>query len=255
MTGLGLSLHNIPYRTHGHRTKGPFQRVFLLGLALATMVACSRPAPSPESSAGPSGPSGATGPVTPTGSTGATGSSGPTGSTPTGSTGPAGVPGPSGASGPTGVVGPTGPSAPSGPTGPALLPQLPVDAVEARLGTIAVPLSGPGAEPVDPAATFEVRLPIGTRGARLVLLDAQDALVPSSSESEIAAGRSRYTLVPIEPLRSGSRYVLRLEGVESRQVISDDGQAHEPIAVAFLVSGDPPPKPAPPKKGQKRRSR
>ncbi|MGA8892930.1 MAG: hypothetical protein WB493_15310 [Anaeromyxobacteraceae bacterium] len=142
-----------------------------------------------------------------------------------------------------------------GATGPAALPQLPVESVEARLGAIVAPLSGPGSEPVDPAATFEVRLPIGTRAARLVLLDAQDALVPSSSESEIAPGRSRYTLVPVEPLRTGSRYVLRLEGIEARQVISDDGRPHEPLAVPFLVSGAPPPKAAPPRKGQKKHPR
>jgi hypothetical protein len=133
------------------------------------------------------------------------------------------------------------------------LPQLPVEAVEARLGTVSTPLAGPNSEPVDPAATFEVRLPLGVRGARLVLLDAQDALVPSSAESTIAAGRSRFTVVPVEPLRTGTRYVLRLEGVESRQVISDDGRPHEPLAVPFLVSGAPPPKAASPKKGQKKR--
>jgi hypothetical protein len=132
---------------------------------------------------------------------------------------------------------------------------LPVESVEARLGTIAVPLSGPAAEPVDPASTFEVRLPLGTRNARLVLLDAQDALVPSSSESDIGGGRSRYTLVPVEPLRTGSRYVLRIEGIGSRQVVSDDGRPHEPLAVTFLVAGAPPPKLTPPKKGQKKHPR
>jgi hypothetical protein len=219
-------------------------------LALAALMACSRPTPSPEAASAPSGPP----PVVVDAPAGATGPSGAP--APTGSTGPAAPAVATGANGPTG---PTGVGGPTGATGPVpatpSLPQLPVDAVEARLGAIAVPLSGPGSEPIDPASAFEVRLRLRTRGARLVLLDAQDALVPSTSESEVADGRSRYTLVPLEPLRTGSRYVLRLEGVESRQVLSDDGRPHEPLAVAFLVSGEPPAKAAPPKKGQKKRPR
>lgn len=245
MTGPGRSLHNIPYRTRGDRTEGPFQRAFLLAMVVTATVACSRPAPTPEAAAAPSGPVPAAQVPNP----------GAVPSPPAGPVAEPGLPSPSGPTGPSGLAGATGPSGDPGPAPLPQLPPLPVESVEARLGAVVAPLSGPGSEPVDPGATFEVRLPVGTRGARLVLLDAQDALVPSSSESEVAAGRSRYTLVPIEPLRTGTRYVLRLEGVESRQVISDDGRPHEPLAVPFLVSGEPPPKAAPPKKGQKKRPR
>jgi hypothetical protein len=212
----------------------------MLCLGLAALVGCGRPAPSveaPTAAVASSGPAAASRPETQ--------SAGPAAqSTP---------PGPLAPSGPTGSTGPTSSTGPSGATGPAPLPQLPVESAAARLGTIVLPLAGPGAEPVDAAATFEVRVGLGIRGARLILLDAQDVLVPSSAESEIGGGRSRYTLVPVEPLRTGSRYVLRLEGVESRVVMSDDGRPHEPLAVPFLVSGSPPPKAVPPKKGQKKR--
>jgi hypothetical protein len=106
---------------------------------------------------------------------------------------------------------------------------------------------------VDPAASFEVRLPTAVRGARVVLLDARDAVVPSNESAEVGGSTSRFTLVPVEPLTPGSRYVLRVEGLESRMVKSDDGRAFEPLVVPFRVSGEPPP--APPKKAKKKRPR
>jgi hypothetical protein len=115
-----------------------------------------------------------------------------------------------------------------------------------------MPLQAAGSEPplVDPGSTFEVRLPFAARGARLVLLDARDAMVPSSADSEVGT-TSRFTLVPLEPLPPGSRHVLRLEGLENRLVISDDGRAFEPLVAPFRVAGEPPP--APPKKAKKKR--
>ena len=104
---------------------------------------------------------------------------------------------------------------------------------------------------VDPGSTFEIRLPFAARGARLILLDARDAMVPSSADAEVGA-TSRFTLVPLEPLLPGSRYVLRFEGLESRLVKSDDGRSFEPLATPFQVAGEPPP--APPKKAKKKRT-
>ena len=156
---------------------------------------------------------------------------------------PRGAPsGPTGAGAPT-LAGPTGPPA---PTGPFPLPGL---VVEARIpgGAGAVPLDPAGA-PVDPASTFELRVSAPVRGARLVLLDAQDAMVPAGSEAERGAV-SRFTLVPLEPLRPGSRYQLRLEGVESRLVRSEDGRSFEPAAIPLTTTGEPPPK-APPPQGR-----
>lgn len=159
-----------------------------------------------------------------------------------------------------------GPDAPSGPTGPpaaapaaappAVPPPpstLPVSSVEVRLGETSSPLASDGSSLVDPGATFDVRLPIAARGARLVLLDARDSLVPSNSEAEVGGSTSRFTLVPVEPLTPANRYVLRVEGLESRLVGSDEGRAFEPLAVPFLVAGEPPP--APPRKARKKRLR
>ena len=112
---------------------------------------------------------------------------------------------------------------------------------------------GATADLVDPAATFEVRLGVLARGARLVLLDARDTLVPSSADSEVGPSASRFTLTPMEPLVPGGRYVLRLEGLESRPVKSDGGRAFEPLVVLLQATGEPPP--APPKKAKKKRGR
>ena len=144
------------------------------------------------------------------------------------------------------------PADPPAPTVPVPPQGLPTTAVEARFGVTATPLQGAGADPpvVDPGSTFEVRLPFAARGARLVLLDARDAMVPSSSDVQIGA-TSRFTLVPLEPLQPGSRHVLRLEGLESRLVISGDGRSFEPLVAPLRVAGEPPP--APPKKAKKKR--
>jgi hypothetical protein len=143
-------------------------------------------------------------------------------------------------------------SGPGVPAVPAPPPGLPTTAVEARFGGTATLLQATGSDPpvVDPGSTFEVRLPFAARGARLVLLDARDAMVPSSSDAQVGA-TSRFTLVPLEPLVSGSRHVLRLEGLESRLVISGDGRSFEPLVAPFWVAGEPPP--APPRKAKKKR--
>jgi hypothetical protein len=166
---------------------------------------------------------------------------------------PAGVPGPSA---PTELPRPPLPSetpAAVPPSPPAPPPVLPVLAVEARLGpaATALALDGSSVPLVDPGSAFEVRLPFAARGARLVLLDARDAMVPSSADAEVGA-TSKFTLVPLEPLLPGSRYVLRLEGLESRLVKSDDGRSFEPLAAPFRVAGEPPA--APPKKAKKKRT-
>jgi hypothetical protein len=123
--------------------------------------------------------------------------------------------------------------------------------VEARRGSTVQPL-GPS-DLVDPGSTFEVRLGFAARGSRLVLLDARDTMVPSGSDAEVGGSGSRFTLVPLEPLTPGSRYVLRLEGLDSRMVKSDDGRDFEPLVVPFQIAGEPPP--APPKKVKKKRAR
>ena len=130
---------------------------------------------------------------------------------------------------------------------------LPATAVEARLGDTVVAIAPDGSALVDPAASFEIRLPTAVRGTRVVLLDARDAVVPSNESAEVGGSASRFTLVPMEPLTPGSRFVLRVEGLDSRLVRSVDGRAFEPLVVPFRVAGEPPP--APPKTAKKKRPR
>ncbi|MBS1110012.1 MAG: hypothetical protein H6Q88_2004 [Anaeromyxobacteraceae bacterium] len=156
--------------------------------------------------------------------------------------------------GPSGLAAPTGPVSPvPEPLVPPAPSVLPATAVETRVGDTVVTLAPDVPALVDPAATFEVRLPTAVRGARLVLLDARDAVVPSNESAEVGGSTSRFTLVPMEPLTPASRYVLRVEGLESRLIRSDDGRTFEPLSVPFRVSGDPPP--TPPKKAKKKRAR
>ncbi len=130
--------------------------------------------------------------------------------------------------------------------------RLPLTAIEARVaGGPPLLLDPASPAPVDPASAFEVRVPVALRGARLVLLDAQDAIVPATSTSEVQAA-SRYVLTPGEPLQPAARYLLRLEGVESRLVPAADGRTFEPLAVPLVTTGEPAPRPPPRKSGKKR---
>jgi hypothetical protein len=103
-----------------------------------------------------------------------------------------------------------------------------------------------------PASAFEVRVSAPARDARLVLVDAQDLVVPAAVDSEVGT-ESRFTLVPVEPLRPGSTYQLRLEGIGGRLVRSDDGKSFEPLVLLVQILGTPPPR-APPKKAKKKRA-
>lgn len=115
----------------------------------------------------------------------------------------------------------------------------------------AIPLSPGVTVVVEPASSFEIHIAAPARGARLVLLDAQDVQVPATVEAEVGA-ESRFLLVPIEPLRPGSLYLLRLEGLGTRLVGSDGGRFLEPLVLPLQISGSPPPRP-PPRKVLKKR--
>ncbi len=219
MTGPGRSLHNIHYQTHPGGLKPRFHAVILVGTLCALTASCTpEKHPVSTSAAAPSGPVSPSGP---------------------GAMVPPGVPGPSG---------PSGPAAPAPP--PATLP---VSSATSRVGETSTPIQPDGTDPVDPGSAFEVRSPVSVQAARLVLLDSRDAMVPATSESEIAPSGSRFVLTPQEPLTPAGRYVLRLEGLESRLVRANDGRAFEPLVIPFRVAGEPPA--APPKKAKKKRSR
>jgi hypothetical protein len=145
---------------------------------------------------------------------------------------------------------------------PALSPTAPTIPPASKLLRGAIALEPTGTElpllrddetVIDPAATFRLELAAATPDARLVLLDRNDAIVPSKGSREIGAV-TRFTLAPAEPLVPGSRYVLRLDGVRTRELHDAAGTAYAPFTLTVLVAGTPPPpepKPAKRKRGRR----
>jgi hypothetical protein len=115
----------------------------------------------------------------------------------------------------------------------------------------AAPLSRDGETVVDPAASFEVEIEGHVADARLVLLDAADAHVPATGSREVGT-TTRFVLRPAAPLVSGSRYVLRVEGVGEREMHGAGGRAFGPCSFVLLAAGTPPP-PEPKRKPKRRR--
>ncbi|ABS26353.1 hypothetical protein [Anaeromyxobacter sp. Fw109-5] len=113
-----------------------------------------------------------------------------------------------------------------------------------------IPLARDEETVVDPAASFRVELRGEVPDGRLVLLDAADAIVPSSGMREVGA-TTRFTLAPAAPLVPGARYVLRLDGARARELQDVAGRTFGPLNLTVLVAGEPPkpePKPAPKRK-------
>ena len=125
---------------------------------------------------------------------------------------------------------------PAPPPGPVAMPLAGAQALHAGTAT---PLSPGVAVEVEPASSFEVHIAAPARDARLVLLDARDVQVPSTVEAEVGS-ESRFLLVPIDPLRPGGAYLLRLEGLGTRLVRSDDGRSFEPLVLPLQIIGSPP---------------
>jgi hypothetical protein len=149
-------------------------------------------------------------------------------------------------------------AAPAAPA-PAPAPALP-SAAKLLRAAIAVeptgaelPLSRDEETVVDPAATFRVEIGAALPDARLVLLDRNDAIVPSKGTREIG-GATTFALEPAEPLVPASRYVLRVEGARTRELHDASGSAYTPFTMTVLVAGEPPkpePKPAKRKRGRR----
>jgi hypothetical protein len=133
------------------------------------------------------------------------------------------------------------PAPSGGPTAP--LPALPVVWAEARASDGASALQAEGITAVARDSTFEVAVGVRAPEARLQLLDAKDAVVPSSG-STLVADETRFRLAPDEPLRPGAEYSLRLEGLRASGVASSDGRTFQPLALRVRVAGAaaPPPR-------------
>lgn len=125
----------------------------------------------------------------------------------------------------------------------------PLGAAVAVVGGEEVPLPKDGSAVVDPAAAFRVDVAAQLTDGRLALHDEQDAMVSSSGTSEVGPGATRYRLVPDEPLRPGSVYLLRVDGTASREVHDPAGRAYAPIEIRLRTSGERPA--APPRKRKK----
>jgi hypothetical protein len=114
---------------------------------------------------------------------------------------------------------------------------------EARAPDGASPLRVEGITPVSPESRFEVAVSIRAPEARLQLLDARDAVVPSSG-STVVSEETRFSLAPDEPLRPGAQYSLRLEGLRSSAVAAADGRTFRPLALRVRAGGAAAPTPA-----------
>jgi hypothetical protein len=139
------------------------------------------------------------------------------------------------------------PAPSGGPTAP--LPALPVVWAEARASDGASALQVEGITAVARDSTFEVAVGVRAPEARLQLLDARHAVVPSSG-STLVADETRFRLAPDEPLRPGAEYSLRLEGLRASGVASSDGRTFQPLALRVRVAGAaaPPPRSRGPKR-------
>jgi hypothetical protein len=102
------------------------------------------------------------------------------------------------------------------------------------------PLARDGETVVDPTARFRLELEGTVGDARLVLLDAADAMVPANGGREVAR-TTTLTLAPAAPLTPGARYRLRLEGAATRELHDAAGRTYAPVALAVLAAGAPPP--------------
>jgi hypothetical protein len=209
-------------------------------LALALLAACSRPPPPPPSPApaqpapapaeASPAPAGADAPPVP----GATGDA----------AAPAPAPPPDGAA----------PAAGRSPAGPVTAAALVREAVVLRAAGDPTALSTDAETVVEPDARFRVTLGAESRDARLLLLDAADAIVPSTASHAIG-DETELTLSPTDPLVPGSRYRLRVDGAVGRELHAGD-RAYAPALYALRVAGEPPPPLPSPKrraKGKKHR--
>jgi len=130
----------------------------------------------------------------------------------------------------------------------------PVSAVVSWVGGREFPLPRDGTAVVDPTASFQVEVSAHLTDGRLALDDEQDVMVASSGTSEVGTGFTRYRLVPDEPLRPGTTYLLRIDGSAGREVHDPLGHAYAPVEIRLRTTGE---RPAPPprRSAKKKRAR
>jgi hypothetical protein len=121
----------------------------------------------------------------------------------------------------------------------------------AVIGAALTPLDGAGETTVHAKATFRVELPPALADARLSLLDAGDAMVPSSGTREVGQA-TVLTLAPAVALPPGAHLRLRVDGAATRELHAADGRRFGPLEWLVVVAGETEPKKSPGKKGKRR---
>jgi hypothetical protein len=155
---------------------------------------------------------------------------------------------PSSTSSPTPTASPTPEDA-----GNAAPPAVPLTATVVVVAGQELPIPRDGTALVDPAAAFRVEVGAHLTDGRLALHDEQDAMVASSGTTEVGPSWTRYRLVPDEPLRSGTAYVLRVDGTEAREAHDPAGRAYAPVTLKLKTTGERPAAPVKKKRGKRRR--
>ncbi|HYG66210.1 MAG TPA: hypothetical protein VD838_01075 [Anaeromyxobacteraceae bacterium] len=146
---------------------------------------------------------------------------------------------------------PREPAAPAPAPEPSALSITRAEAIEPSAAT--VPLKVGEEAVVDPAARFRIELR-GPVRARVVLLDERDAHVTGTATREVGTTSTVLELEPEPALRPGSKYLLRIEGVDGGAIPTDAGAALAPVSVPIVAAGQPPP-PEPVKKPARKRRR
>jgi hypothetical protein len=118
------------------------------------------------------------------------------------------------------------------------------------LGKGVTPLSAATETTIEPGASFRVELPVALGDARLSLLDAGDAMLPSAGAREVGQA-TLLTLKPAAALSPGSRLRIRVDGAATRELHGADGRRFAPLEWPVLVSGDAEARPGTARKGKK----
>lgn len=105
---------------------------------------------------------------------------------------------------------------------------------------------------VSPESRFEVEMP-RLADVRVRLFDEGDRLVPSNDKLELAGQTARYVLVPAEPLITGTRYALIIDGLRGELASDSNGKEFAELRIELKTPGEKPQPQKPAKKPSRRR--
>ena len=139
------------------------------------------------------------------------------------------------------------PASPASPQGEPVRPDPPTvvgllrEAVALGPGDARTQLSKDAPSSVDRVSSFRVVLSRRSSDARLSLIDANDALVPSLVSRELT-DTTTLTLKPADALSSRIGYVLRVDGASTAELHDEAGTGYAPLQLRVLADprGEPP---------------